>query len=523
MPTDLFSEALSHATTLSPRLFAIDEPSLPSILREVRSFCAKHVDPAHLDKEGKLGGDLLALVAEQGWFGLTTPAEHGGAGLSMAASSRIIAELASHDGSLGTCVGLHSGLALHGLVHQGSEALRARYLPEIAEGKRICAFAATEPGAGSDISAVKTTLSEVDGKLRLTGSKVYVTNGGMASLVTALARSPGLGGAKAGHTLVLVDTRWPGVKKGAEEKKLGLKASSTITIDFDDVEIPADHVLGEPSQGLAYAHKALGWGRTYMAAGCFGVARAALAATREHVATRQQFGRPLAKFTLVRDSIATMRAEAYAIESVLRLVAAYEDAGLGDIGQPSSVLKVLGSEGAWYVIDRGIQLFGGAGFLEEIGMARRLRDVRVTRIFEGANDVLRLHLASAALAWPIATMRELKVATGAPAHLASEAAAIDGALSRLTDALEQVRKLGFRVYEKQVLQYQLADALISAFTAMTVYLRAVATPDDEAALAVPRLAIALHARRSTDASARALEPADKARDRLIELAAADET
>lgn len=522
MPTDLFSEALANAATLSPRLFEIDEPLLPSILREVQHFCQKHVDSEHIDKEGRLGGDLLAAVAEQGWFGLGVPAEHGGSGLGMSAAARVVSELASFNGSLGTCIGLHSGLALHSLLHRGSEALKAKYMPEIAEGKRICSFAATEPSAGSDISAVKTTLSERDGKLRLTGSKIYVTNGGMAGLVTALTRSPGLGGAKAGHTMVVVDTKWPGVTKGAEEKKLGLKGSSTITIDFDDVEIPADHVLGEPSQGLQYAHAALGWGRTMMAAGCLGVATAGLRATREHVQVRQQFGRPLAKFALVRESLATMRADVYAIESLLRLVCSYEDAKVGDIQIPSTVLKVFGSEAAWNVVDRGIQLFGGAGFLEDVGMARRLRDVRVTRIFEGANDVLRLHLASAALGWTPAAMRELKVAATAPAHLSAEAAAIDGAIAKVTDALEVVRKMGFRVYEKQAIQFHLADAIIGAFAATACYLRALATPEDEAKLAVPRLAIANQVRRSLEAAARSQEPSDKARERLVELVAADE-
>lgn len=522
MPTDLFTEALSNAATLSPRLFAIDEPLLPSILREVQHFCAKHVDSEHIDKEGRLGGDLLAAVAEQGWFGLGVPAEHGGSGLSMAAAARVVAELAAHNGSLGTCVGLHSGLALHSLLHRGSEELKARYLPEVAEGKRICAFAATEPSAGSDISAVKTTLSERDGALRLTGSKIYVTNGGMAGLVTALARSPGLGGAKAGHTMVIVDTKWAGVTKGAEEKKLGLKGSSTITIDFDDVEIPRDHVLGEPAMGLQYAHGALGWGRTMMVAGCLGVATAAVKATREHVQVRQQFGRPLAKFALVRESLANMRADVYAIESLLRLVCAYEDASIGDIQVPSTALKVFGSEAAWNAIDRGIQLFGGAGFLEDVGMARRLRDVRVTRIFEGANDVLRLHLASAALGWTLPALRELQVGKDAPARFAGEAAAIDAAVAKVTDALEVVRKMGFRVYEKQAIQFHLADAIIGAFAATACYLRALATPDEEAALAVPRLAIANLTRRSLEAAARALEPTDKARERLYELAANDE-
>jgi alkylation response protein AidB-like acyl-CoA dehydrogenase len=313
------------------------------------------------------------------------------------------------------------------------------------------------------------------------------------------------------------------VRRGAEEKKLGLKGSSTITIDFDDVEIPHDHVLGELSHGLAYAHKALTWGRTFMAAGCLGVAQAALAKTREHVHVRQQFGRPLAKFALVRESLANARAEVFAIESVLRLVAAYQDAGLGDLALPSTVLKVLGSEGAWGVVDRGIQLFGGAGFLEDVGMARFLRDVRVTRIFEGANDVLRLHLASAALGWTIPGMRAASLATTAPAHLVGEARAIDRAVGALADVLEQVRaKYGVRVYERQTIQFQLADAIIGAFAATATFLRAAAMPNEEAVLATPRLAIDVQLRRCVDATARASEPADRARDRLLELAAADE-
>ncbi len=206
------------------------DPLLPVVLREVRAFCASNVDPARIDHDGRIGADLLSAIAEQGWFGLTVPEEQGGVGLSLHSATRVIAELAGHDGSVGTCVGLHSGLALHSLLHLGSEALRARYLPSIVEGKRLCAFAATEPGAGSDIASVKTTLREVDGKLRLSGSKCYVTNGALCGLITVLARSPGLGGAKAGHSLVAVDPRWPGVSRGAEEHQLGLKGSSTITI-----------------------------------------------------------------------------------------------------------------------------------------------------------------------------------------------------------------------------------------------------------------------------------------------------
>lgn len=461
------------------------------MLREVQSFCAAHVDPARIDRDGRLGAELLGGLAAQGLFGLTTPEEHGGAGLRLHSATQIIAELAAHDGSVGTCVGLHSGLGLHALLHVGSEELRARYLPGIAAGERLCAFAATEPGAGSDIASVKTTLSERDGGLRLSGSKCYVTNGALAGLITVLARSPGLGGAKAGHTLVAVDPRWPGVRLGAEEHKLGLKGSSTITIDFDDVEIPADHVLGEPSQGLAHAHRALGWGRTFMAAGCLGAARSAHHDVKLHVETRAQFGRPLARFPLVKTSLAEMRAEIFAIERVLAAVCADDDLAL-----PSTVIKILASEGAWRVIDRAVQLMGGAGFIEDAGMARRLRNVRVTRIFEGANDVLRLSLASDALAWKTAPLRELRFEPR-----------IDQRLSAFLDTLERVKKTwGFRLFERQALQVNLADAIVSLYAAIASH--------GEGDLA--ELAVRMHLRRVDDALALAAEPVDRDLDALVD-------
>lgn len=468
-----------------------EDPLLPVILREVRAFCAANVDSARIDRDGRIGGDLLSAIAAQGWFGLTVPEEQGGVGLAMLSAARVIAELAAHDGSVGTCVGLHSGLALHGLLFRGSDALRAKYLPSIAEGKRLCAFAATEPNAGSDIASVKTTLTEVNGALRLTGSKCYVTNGALAGLLTVLARSPGMGGAKAGHTLVAVDPKWPGVTRGAEEHKLGLKGSSTITIDFDDVEIPADHVLGEPSQGLLHAHAALGWGRTFMAAGCLGTARAAYESVKQHVETRQQFGRPLARFPLVRASLAEMRAEIWSIERVLEQVCLSKDLAL-----PSSVLKILASEGAFRVVDRAVQLMGGAGFIEDAGMARRLRDVRVTRIFEGANDVLRLSLASDALGWKTAALRDLRVEPR-----------IDERLTAFLDTLDQVKKTwGFRLFERQQLQVHLADAILALYTAIA--------SRGEGDLA--EMAVRLHLRRADEAIALARQPVDRELDALID-------
>lgn len=501
MAKDPFTTTIEHADALAPRLGcdALDERELlPAMLSEVRSFCTEHVDGERIDREGRLGEELLQAVAERGWFGLTVPERFGGAGLSLAAATRMVSELAAHNGSLGTCVGLHSGLAMHALLHRGSDGQHERHLPGIAEGRTILSFAATEPNAGSDISGVRTTLSERDGQLRLDGSKCFVTNGGLCSLVTVLARSPGLGGARAGHTLVLVDPRSSGVSVSREERKMGLKGSSTVSIDFEGVEIAPADVLGEPSRGLDYAHQALCWGRTFMAAGCLGSARAALDAACEHTGARVQFGRALSRFQLVREALAVSRAEVYAIESTLRLVCALGDSGAGDLALPSTMLKVLASDGAWAVADSSLQLMGGTGYIEDSGMARRLRDVRVTRIFEGANDVLRLSLASASLAWPIAKLSGIELEAPSP-ELEQETSQFNATFADAVSALGSLKKrFGFRLFEQQALSAELAATWIALFAALAVMLRRTEDP------ALARLAVRLQlarARRALGATA----------------------
>jgi alkylation response protein AidB-like acyl-CoA dehydrogenase len=477
--SNIFSAILDRAPELQASLRtearSVDEGELLSaLLIEVRKWCAKNVDGAAIDERGKLGGDLLGAVAEQGWFGLTIPEKYGGAGLSMKAAARVVAELTRFNGSLGTCVGLHSGLGLFSMLHLASPELQQRYLPEVASGKRIAAFAATEPNAGSDIAAMRTTLSEEAGVLKLNGSKCYVTNGGLCGLLTVVARSPGLGGAKAGHTVVAVDPSWKGIARQREEKKLGLKGSSTITIDFEDVEVPRDHILGEVSKGMDHAHASLTWGRTFMAAGCLGAGWAALQEAREHTAQRAQFGRALDSFPLVREQTASAIADVYAMESVIRAVCELYETKDGDIGLDSAIAKIMASEGVWNVVDRCLQLMGGTGYIEEAGMARRLRDIRVTRIFEGANDVLHMHIASSVLACKPDSLKVLpKLSARIDGPHAGATSAFDAQMQELAEQMIDIRKRwGFKLFERQVLQFALAEAMIAVYAQIPVLLRA---------------------------------------------------
>lgn len=506
--TDLFTPVIQAAAKIGPRLTRSgrneeEATVLNSLLREVNRYCEKQIDGLAIDKRGALGKEVLDAVAERGWFGLTIPEQYGGAGLSMSAATRVVSELSTYNGSLATCVGLHSGLALYSLIHLATPELRAKYLPEIATGERIAAFCATEPNAGSDIAAMKTVLVEEGGELKLRGSKCYVTNGGFAGMLTVVASSPGLGGARSGHTMVVVDPAWPGVSRQAEENKLGLKGSSTITIDFDDVVIPRDHVIGEFSKGLDLAHEALTWGRSFMAAGCLGSALAAVREARAHIAERTQFGRTLDQFPLVREQMAGAIADVYAIESVVRLVCDIFDDGRG-IALDSTVAKVLASERTWNVIDRGVQLMGGAGFIEETGMPRRLRDVRVTRIFEGANDVLRLHLASATLGWPKAALTSIPaLSPSVRKPLEEPAREFDTLIAELGAELATIQKTyGFKLFQRQPLQAAMSDAIIPAYGMMAVLIRASAAIGDggdaSVELATARLAAArLHAEART--------------------------
>lgn len=387
----------SAAVCDTPSTTGPDErESLELLLPEVARFMRKQVDGYAIDHEGTIPGSVRVGLARLGLFGMTIPSAYGGAGLSLGAACRVVAEIARADRAVAIMVGLHAGLGTRGLVELGAAALRARWLPRLASGECVASFGATEASAGSALTAVRTTGRVVDGRLLLDGEKSYVTNGGFAGLFTVLARTPGLGGERA-HSLICVPGDAPGVGRGSEEDKLGIRGSSTVTVTFDGVRVPLDHVLGEPGKGLEQANGLLAWGRTLMSAGCAGAARGALDATLAYVRDRRQFGSPIGEFAATRAHVAWMAARVCAMESLVRSVGEAQAAG-ASIETDSAIAKVLCSEGAFDVCDRAVQMHGALGFLEPTGIARMLRDTRITRIFEGANDVLLLRIGTAALA-----------------------------------------------------------------------------------------------------------------------------
>jgi alkylation response protein AidB-like acyl-CoA dehydrogenase len=429
----------------APELAVDEQETLALLLPEVARFLAREVDSAAIDREGRIPTSVREGAGALGLFGLTIPVEYGGSGLSLSSACRVVTEIARVDRSVAIMIGLHVGLGTRGLVDHGAPALQREWLPRLASGECVASFAATEANAGSDLTAINTRGERVPEGIRIDGEKSYVTNGGFAGLFTALVRTPGLGGGRA-FSLVAIPRDTPGVQIGREEDKLGIKGSSTVTVGFDGAVVPFGNVIGEPGKGTELTHGVLAWGRTLMSAGCVGTARAAVDAAITHARTRRQFGRPIGAFGATQAHVAWMAARTRAMESFVQAVGGQLARG-ESIETSSALLKVFASESAFAVCDRALQLHGALGFLEETGVARMLRDCRITRIFEGANDVLLVRVGAARLA----TKEPL-----APAVATAEL----GELARRFDrTVAEVRaRLGISAMKRQLVLQRVAQA-----------------------------------------------------------------
>lgn len=463
---------MAGALVLEPSARAVEDEVVGLLTAQLRRFLDAEVDARAIDREAAIPPSVRDGLARLGLFGITIPTTHGGAGLSLWSACRIVSEIAKTDRSIAILVGLHAGLGTRGLVELGSPALRTRWLPRLASGDCIASFAATEAGAGSALGEIRTTGRPADGVIRLDGEKSYVTNGGFAGLFTVLARTPGLGGAR-GHSLVCVPAGAPGVTIGPEEHKLGIRGSSTVTVTFDDVRVPLEDVLGSPGEGMEHAHGLLAWGRTLMSAGCVGAARAAVDSTVAHVLRRRQFGRAIGDFGASRAHVAWMAARTCAMNALVHSVGEAHAAGEA-IDVSSTIAKVFCSEGAFEVCDRAVQLHGALGFLEDTGVPRLLRDTRITRIFEGANDVLLVRLGAAVLGGRHAAPVRAPVVEVVPRAEQLRIEALERALQ--TEAARIRDRFGVAAVRRQLTLQRLARALVCVRAARAVIEQA--RPDD---------------------------------------------
>ncbi|MDP1916558.1 MAG: acyl-CoA dehydrogenase family protein, partial [Myxococcales bacterium] len=340
--------------------------------------------------------EFIEELRQFGLFSLVIPEAHGGMALSATAYSRTLQEIAKYDGSVAVTVGAHSSIGMRGLLLFGTDEQKAKYMPKLATGEMIAAFCLTEPGAGSDAASIKTTAVKDGDDWVLNGNKLWITNGGIAQFFTVFAKTGGQ--ADRGNMTAFIVTRdMPGVSIGPHEDKMGIRASSTTTVHFDNVRVPASMVMGEVGKGFKVAMKILNSGRTGLGGGVVGGMKKLIALSTVQAKERVQFGKPIAEFGLVKQKIGQMVVDCYATESAVNLVNELIDSGSQEYAVEAAIAKVFGSEAMWRSVDEALQIAGGNGFMREFPYERMLRDSRINRIYEGANEILRLFIALTAM------------------------------------------------------------------------------------------------------------------------------
>jgi acyl-CoA dehydrogenase family protein 9 len=385
-------------------------------------------------------------------------------------------------------MGVHQSIGMKGIVLYGNDEQKGRFLPDLASGRKLAAFALTEPNAGSDAHGIESrAVQQPDGSWKLNGEKRYIGNGSKASTLVTFARAEVDG--KDRHIALIVEKGMKGFEVGERYDTMGLRGNDLRRLYFKDVRIPAENVLGEPGEGFRIAMSILNNGRLSLGTGSVGASKWLLDQIIPHVKERRQFGLPLAEFELVQEKIGWMVSHTFGLESMAYLTTGLVDAGIPDYSLESAMCKVSATEFMWYAANRGLQLKGGEGYMRDELFEKMLRDIRIFPIFEGANDVMRAfvalsgmkpvgeklkELAGVNLRDSIGSLgvladyvtdriqRELRPDQVTKAHpeLASLAAPIGDQVKRLRDVSEsQLREHKEGIALKQFVQKRLSDAV----------------------------------------------------------------
>jgi butyryl-CoA dehydrogenase len=359
----------------------------------VKDFAAKEITPvaARLDQEARFPSEIISRAAALGLMGVMVPEEYGGARMDGVANVIVQEELARASAGVQVIVSVNNSLVCDPILRFGTAEQKRRYLPALAEGRSLGCYCLTEPSAGSDAMALETRADLRGGEWVLSGRKLFVTNGVEADLCIVYARSEEAPGAR-GLSAFLVEKSSPGIAVGNVEHKLGIRCSSTSEILLDDCRVPAENLLGGRGEGGRIALATLDGGRIGIAAQAVGLARAALEETSAHVKERWVFGRALSEFQATQWALADMATRVDAS----RLLA-YRAAWLRDRGErctrEAATAKLIASETAMWATHRAVQLFGGYGYIQEYPVERYFRDAKITEIYEGTSEILRLVLS----------------------------------------------------------------------------------------------------------------------------------
>ncbi len=405
-----FAKGMFLGHILSEKVFPYaelpkEQQALVTMTVDAIEKMGKSMDVARIEENKKIPSEILAQLKEMGLFGLVIPEEYGGFGLNTTGYVQILTAIGNVDTSLTATVGAHQSIGLKALLLFGSKEQKQTYLPKLASGEMIAAFGLTEPGAGSDARSIKTKAElSANGKhYILNGSKIWITNGGIADFFTVFARTEHKkpdGSKKDKITAFIVTRDMDGFSSGPEEKKMGLVGSSTTTLNFENVKVPIENVLGEPGDGFKVALSVLNNGRLGLAGACAIGSRAIIKLSVDHATQRRQFDKSLIEFGLIQSKIANMTIDAYAAEAMVRVSAHLMDSGEEDYSIETAMCKIFCTEMEWRTINEALQISGGSGYMKEYPYEKVLRDSRIFTIWEGTNEILRLMVGLSGLQAP---------------------------------------------------------------------------------------------------------------------------
>ncbi len=354
------------------------------------------IDHRKAEEDRWIGDDNIKALGEAGLCGLYVDEKYGGQGLSQTGYARVFETFAQIDATMAIILGVHQSIGFKGISMFGSDEQKERWLPDLASGRKLAGFALTEPSAGSDAWNLESrAVQQSDGSWVLNGHKRYIGNGGKGSVFTTFARCEIDG--KDRHIALILEKGMKGFEVGDRFDTMGLRANDLRRLDFRDVRVPAENVLGEPGEGFKIAMQVLNNGRIGLGTGSVGGAKALLDLSIDHVNERRQFGEPLANLDLVQEKIGSTVTYLFGLEAMCYLTCGLVDAGVTDYSMESAMCKIAGTEFLWYVANRSLQLAGGEGYMKDRPYEKILRDIRIFPIFEGANDVLRSYVALSAL------------------------------------------------------------------------------------------------------------------------------
>lgn len=362
--------------------------------RVVRDFVQEQVEKVamQIEEDDEIPNHIIEQSKELGLFGLSIPEEYGGLGLDMVGKCAIYEELGKTHNGYTTLIGAHTGIGSVGIVELGTEEQKKKYLPKMASGEWIGAFALTEPSAGSNAANLKTTAVKKGNKYVLNGSKHYITNSLCGHVFTVMAVTDPSKGVK-GITSFIVEKDFPGFKVGAVEKKMGLRGSHSAELFFEDCEVPAENVLGEEGRGYINALKILANGRAGLAARNLGSCEKLIELSTDYAMQRIQFEQPIFEFQAVQHMLADMALEIELLRSLTYRVAWMTDQGMRVVKE-AAMAKLYGSEVYNRVADHAVQIHGGIGYMRDYPIERFYRDARITKIYEGSTQIQKNIIAS---------------------------------------------------------------------------------------------------------------------------------